>query len=286
MNGLPPLDVDRTDREAVLEVRAEVIARIRKSQSTPMEFFGDAIRRAIDEVLSLGAKRYSISQLDPPEQAYIGMRVEMLVRDALDVGKGLRADALIAGHEVDLKWSKTLAWMIGPENIGTVCLGLGMSNHGEEFSVGLFVPREGNVRRGKNRDSKVSLTAEYHRTGVDWLIQGAPMPPNFIESLEPSIRDAILTQPSAQRRLRRLAELVPETAIPRSAIVFVSLNKDDPLRRVRADSSHRIPPLGEMVCLSEKYGKKALRSLGVELPRNHFYFVNKSKLSRELREDT
>ena len=266
------------DANAIISVRSEIFARIRRAGVTPTEFFGDVIRRAIDEVLSLGAKRYSIKQLDPPEQAYIGMRVEMLVRDGLDVGKGIQADALIAGHEVDLKWSKTLGWMIGPENLGTVCLGLGMSGKDSAFSVGLFVPREAGVRKGKNRDKKISLTAKFRREGVSWLIENAPTPPNFIEKLDPALREEILTQPSAQQRLRKLAELVPETPIPRSAIVFVSLNKDDPLRRVRADKSRRTPPLGEMICLSEKYGKDALVRLGVDLPRNYFYFVNRAKI--------
>ena len=89
-----------------------------------------------------------------------------------------------------------------------------------------------------------------------------------------------LTQPSAQLRLRRFAELVPETPIPRSAIVFVSLNKDDALRRVRQDKHRKVPPLGEMVCLSEKYGGRILGELGVKLPKNHFYFIRKSKLRR------
>lgn len=280
MPGLSPTVAEGgADATAIAQVRAEILARIRKARLTPIEFFGDVIRRAIDEVLSLGAKRYSINQLDPPEQAYIGMRVEMLVRDGLDFGKGIQADALIAGYEVDLKWSKTLAWMIGPENIGTVCLGLGMSGKNSEFSVGLFVPREAAVRKGVNRDKKISLTAKFRKEGVNWLIRNAPTPPNFVERLDPAIREEILTQPSAQLRLKKFAELVRETPIPRSAIVFVSLNKDDALRRVREDRSRKTPPLGEMICLSEKYGKKALARLGVELPKNHFYFVNRSKVS-------
>lgn len=267
-----------SDKRAVADVHSEVLGRIRKAGVTPVEFFGDVIRRAIDEVLSLGSKRFSIKQLDPPEQAYIGMRVEMLVRDGLDVGKGITADAFIAGHEVDVKWSRSLGWMIGPENLGTVCLGLGTSGPNALFSVGIFVPRAEGLRKGQNRDKKYSLTAQFLRGGVDWLIQGAPTPPNFIEALDSDLRDEILRQPSAQRRLRRLAELVPETPIPRSAIVFVSLNKDDPLRRVRADKSRRVAPLGEMVCLSEKYGRSSLHALGVDLPKNHFYFVHRDRI--------
>jgi len=271
---------DHQDFQAIAEVRGDVNLRLRKLGTTCEEFFGSVIRRAIDEVLSLGEKRVSIDQLDSPEKTYIGTRVEMLVRDALDVGRGAKADAQIAGHEVDIKWSKTLAWMIGPENLGTVCLGIGTNDSGTLFSVGLFVPHEDLVRPGRNRDMKLSLSAKFYRERVDWLVIRYPTPPNFFAALNAEVRDDILCQPSAQRRLRRLAELVPNVPIPRSAIEFASLNKDDPLRRVRKDTSRKIPPLGDMVCLSERYGKETLNELGVSLPRGHFYFIHKSQLNK------
>ena len=128
------------DQRAIVAVRAEILSRIPKG-TTVGDFFTDLVRRAIDEVLTVSPKRFAISHLDAPEQTYIGTRSEILVRDALDVGVGLRADALIAGYEVDLKWSKRLNWMIGPENLGTVCLGIGTDSAQGLVSVGLFVPR-------------------------------------------------------------------------------------------------------------------------------------------------
>ncbi len=269
------------DFQAIAEVRGDIDSRLRKQRTTREDFFGSVIRRAIDEVLSLGEKRISIDQLDSPEKTYIGTRIEMLVRDALDVGRGAKADAQIAGHEVDIKWSKSLAWMIGPENLGTVCLGIGTNDDGTLFSVGLFVPHHDLVRPGRNRDMKLSLSAKFYRERVEWLVMRHPTPPNFFAALNAEVRDDILTQPSAQRRIRRLAELVPNVPIPRSAIEFASLNKDDPLRRVRKDSSRKLPPLGDMVCLSERYGKKTLNRLGVSLPPGHFYFIHKSQLMKQ-----
>ncbi|MCO4098991.1 NaeI family type II restriction endonuclease [Gemmatimonas sp.] len=269
---------DSDDFRAIVEVRNEIDARLRKQSTTREAFFGGLIRRAIDEVLSLGEKRFSIEQLESPEKTYVGTRVEMLVRDELDVGRGSRADAQIAGHEVDIKWSKSLSWMIGPENLGTVCLGIGTDKSGELFSVGLFVPHRDLVRPGSNRDQKLSLSTSFYRERVEWIAQRLPTPPNFFAALDAEVREDILSQSSAQSRLRRLAELVPNVPIPRSAIEFASLNKDDPLRRVRKDAARRTPPLGDMVCLSERYGKEALEKLGVTLPPGHFYFVHKSRI--------
>jgi hypothetical protein len=267
-----------TDEDAkILAVRAEILLRIARARVTPAEFFGGLIRRATDEVLTLNKKRWSTSQLESPEKTYIGTRVEILAREALDVGAGKRADTVIAGQEVDLKWSKSLVWMIGPENLGTVCLGIGTTKDEREFSVGLFVPRA-DLLGSQNRDKKYSANVEFRASHVTWLVEHAPLPPNFIATLPATIRDAILSQGSAQQRMRKLAELVPETPIPRSAIVFVSLNKDDPLRRTRSDAARSTPPLGDMVCLSERYGKSKLEMLGVTLPKNHFFFVHRDKV--------
>lgn len=278
LSAMDASERDRQDAATVVDIREEIDARLRRFKTSREQFFGMIIRRAIDEVLSLGEKRFSIEQLDSPEKTYIGTRIEMLVRDALDVGRGSRADASIAGHEVDIKWSKSLSWMIGPENLGVACLGIGTNQDGTLFSVGIFVPHADLVRPGKNRDKKLSLSAKFYTTRVEWLVVRAPTPPNFFEALPTEVRDEILSQPSAQRRLRRLAELVPEVAVPRSAIEFASLNKDDPLRRVRKDAARTSPPLGDMVCLSQRYGKRLLARLGIVLPAGHFYFVHRSKI--------
>jgi len=273
---LSPRDLD--DFAKLDLVRKELEKRVKAKQTSIEEFFGSVIRTAIDEVLSLGAKRYSMDQLDSPEKTYVGTRVEILVRDQLDLGRGSRADALIAGEEVDIKWSKSLSWMIGPENLGTVCLGIGTEPNESSFSVGIFVPHKDLIRKGENRDRKLSLSSSFYNNRVVWLVMRGKLPPNFFASLPPDMRDDIWSQPSAQMRLRRLAELVQETPVPRSAIVLASLGKDDPLRRVRADASRKEPPLGSMVCLSEKYDKKVLSALGVTLPRGHFYFVDQERI--------
>lgn len=273
------LPAGRTAQEdaAISDVRAEILSRIARAKVTPAEFFGGLIRRATDEVLTLNKKRSSTSQLESPEKTYIGTRVEILTREALDVGAGKRADTVIAGHEVDLKWSKSSVWMIGPENLGTVCLGIGTTRDEREFSVGLFVPRA-DLLGSQNRDKKYSTNVAFRASHLTWLVECAPLPPHFIATLPEAVRDEILSQGSAQQRMRKFAELVPETPIPRSAIVFVSLNKDDPLRRIRRDAALATPPLGEMLCLSAKYRKAELKRLGVTLPKNHFYFVHRDKV--------
>lgn len=271
MPGLPDVtNLNQPDAAAIEEVRAEILRRIPR-RVTPEAFFTGLVRRAIDEILTLSPRRFRQDDLDAPEQTYIGTRSEILIREALDVGIGTRADTIIAGHEVDLKWSKSLNWMIGPENLGTICLGVGTDKN-QELSVGLFVPYADRLG-AQNRDKKYGAGATFRAKYVRWLVQQTPLPKNFIESLPDAMREQIMAGSSAQDRMRRLAELLPRVPIPRSALRFVSMNKDDFMRRIRRDTSRSMPPLGEMVCLSWKYSRDVARRLGIELGKDEFVFV-------------
>ncbi len=270
--------VSAEDRNVIFAVEREILARL-PTGSTPAEYFGELARRAIDEVLSLGAKRHSVDQLSAPEQTYIGTRLEILVRDSLDFAPGKRADARVAEHEVDIKWSKSMSWMIGPENLDTVCLGIGLDRKLANLSVGLFIPRLHDFGSSRNRDRKLTVSPAYRASQVRWLVLNASLPSNFIADLDSEIRAEIMAGESAQDRIRRLAEMVPYEPVPRSAIRYVSLNKDDFMRRTREDRSRSEPPLGDMVCLSEKYKKKLLLKLGLPVRRGHVVFVRRKDVS-------
>lgn len=277
MAGLLELaERDQRDAQAIETVKAEILRRIPRGIG-PAEFFTKLVRRAIDEILTLSPLRYNPSELDAPEQTYIGTRSEILIREALDVGVGARADTIIAGHEVDLKWSKSLSWMIGPENLGVICLGIG-TNRDDDLSAGLFVPYAERLG-AQNRDRKYRAGSEFRASYVQWLVDRVPLPKNFIATLPAKTREEIMSGASAQERMRRLAELVPMVPIPRSALRFVSMNKDDFMRRVRRDSSRSAPPLGDMVCLSWKYKRELARRLGVELKTDEVVFVRDADAS-------
>lgn len=272
-----PLPVSAEDRNQIFAVQREILKRLPR-RTTPDEFFGELARQAIDEVLSLGKKRHSVAQLEAPEQTYIGTRLEILVRDALDFAPGKRADASIAGIETDIKWSKSQDWMIGPENLDTVCLGIGSNRVLETVSVGLFIPHRQQFGGATNRDQKFTAGGPYRRAYVTWVVRDAELPSNFIEQLSEADRDRIMSGASAQERVRLLAECVPNQPVPRSAIRYVTLNKDDFMRRTREDKTRKSSPLGDMVCLSAKYKKKELERLDIHVPPGHFVFVPRAVL--------
>jgi hypothetical protein len=270
-----------TALEAVFRAISGYVLAERRS---PAAFWGELVRRALDEVIDgPRTSRWSLDQLSTTEQTYVGTKAEILVRSALDLEPGSETDVSVEGEDVDIKWSKTLEWQIGPENVGKICLGLGLSSKGRRFSVGLFRASRDNLRRGQNRDRKTSLTAEAFRTQVIWLVRDADLPRNFVEELAPGVRKRILAGKSAQERIRLLAELAPGVPIPRVAFETVARDKRDPMRRLRRDAS-RSSPLGEMVLLSTKYGKRDLAALGFAgLPDDHWVAVRASDLARTTR---
>lgn len=250
------------------------------------EFFANVIRQALDEVID-GPRtgRWTIDQLSKTEKTYIGTKVEIIVRAALDVPCGSVSDCLINGIETDIKWSMhEAAWMIGPENVGEVCIGIGTNSDQTTLSVGIFIPTKERLRKGVNRDAKLSLSAA-GREHVLWLVDREPLAKNFIAGLDEQTRAHIFAGGSAQERIRRLAETCHLILIPRQAFQTVAMRPDgDPLRRLRKDRYNAVG-LGEVRLLSTKQqGILVRRILGLdvhaELPKDHWLSVSEETYLR------
>jgi hypothetical protein len=262
-----------TDR-ALARVLAAIEGGCRELKRSPSSVFGGLIRQAIDEVVD-GPRtgRYSLDQVSKTEKTYVGTKVEIIVRAAFGFEPGKRADVEIAGTDVDIKWSQTLAWMIGPENVDGICLGLGLHRGGKRFSVGAFRATRDLCRKGQNRDAKLSLSAESLKSRVTWIVRDSELPPNFIAEMPARIRAQIFKLKSAQDRVKALATLMPRVPIPRRAFETVAQGRFDPMRRLRRDK-YRTDPLGGMVLLSTKYGRSELIRLGFkDLPKDHWVAV-------------
>lgn len=262
----------------------EVVAALRRlctgARRKPEVLFGAIIRQALDEVID-GPRtgRWSLEQLSKVEKTYVGTKVEILLRSLLALDDGATADVQVAGHDVDIKWSQSLDWMIAPENVGKLCLGLGLDRDDDLFSVGVFRPTKETLREGANRDAKQSLSAAGRNT-VMWLVSEAKLPVNFVEKLADDIRTKVFAEKSAQARVRKLAELCPMVPIPRAAFMTVARDKADPMRRLREDALNS-DGLGEMKVLSTKYGRKQLERLGFsDLPKDHWVAVPKNLLEQ------
>jgi hypothetical protein len=212
--------------------------------------FSRAIRQAIDEVID-GARtgRYRYEELESQEKAYIGTRIEIVVRTTFELEREGKLDTVIAGSAVDFKWSARKAWMIPREAVGELCLLLCGDEVGGTFSVGLVRCTEDRLNRGSNQDQKKTLS-KHGREEIFWFVKDGPLSAGFLSSLDSATRDAILSQRSGQARVREFFSRVTRRAVPREVIPTLAV-QEDPMRRIRQDRDGQ--SLGGMKVLSGHY---------------------------------
>ena len=257
--------------------------------------FGGAIRQAVDEVLD-GPRtgRCRFDQLEKTEKTYIGTRLEILLRTALDLDRGHRLDLEVDGVEVDVKWAMKSRWQIPREAIGQLCLCIGGLQKMSRFQVGLIRCGDHCLTAKGNQDRKRTIRAGA-RSSMRMLVDDEPLPANFLADLDPNVLEEVMKEASIQKRVSRLFKELPYEAIPRSAIQTVARTTGDPMRRVRADRAAH-DSLGGMKILSASYSNKAIEALGrrplgpkefMSIPKDDLTAmpaVAKETLPRQLRE--
>jgi hypothetical protein len=168
-----------------------------REQPRYAERLGWCVRTSIDEVIDTARTgRYSIDQLNSQEKAYIGTKVETVIRGEFDLAypgpKG--KDYLVAGYEVDCKWSIHWGgWEIPTEQRGHLCLLVHANDNKHDLAVGLMRTLPEYINPGKNKDSKSSIKAAARDAHARWLIpRGPDLPTNFLLHLPRADRTAIL----------------------------------------------------------------------------------------------
>jgi len=211
---------------------------------------GSALRTALDEVID-GPRtgRFKVDQLEKTEKTYIGTKVEIVLRAVLKLDRGNVLDNLIAGHEVDTKFTIKRDWMIPSEAVGHICMLVRADDKSGAFEVGLIRATPEVLRAGLNRDSKHSISAD-GRSKIRWLAQGT-MPPNLMLGLTDEIRTHILSQPSGRQRMRALLMNVTGKLISREVLEQVAQQRD-PMRRGR-EMKKELAALGyQILCATYK----------------------------------
>lgn len=273
-----PIDASG-ETDALNHIAAFVQAQASAAGLSVTEFFAKHTRQALDEVID-GPRtgRWTIRQLSKTEKTYVGTKVEILVRAALGVACGTRSDCLIDGIETDIKWSMHHAgWMIGPENVGEVCLGICTNSDQTTFSVGVFLPYKERLRQGANRDAKLSLSAAA-REHIVWVVERERFPQNFLAGLDEETRHHIFAGDTSQERVRRLAAALPLRLIPRQAFQTVAMRPEgDPIRRLRQDRYNVVGLEGFHLLSTKQKGTEVRQILGLEantsLPKDHWLSV-------------
>jgi hypothetical protein len=206
------------------------------------EKFAEAIpallRQAIDEVVDTArSKRFTLAEIEKTEKTYLGTKVEILLRNELDAGRGAHMDLIIDGVEVDVKNTIGSTWTIPNEAVGHVCILISTNETKSLCSFGLIVVRPEILNLGRNRDGKTTIK-KADLVNAHWMLQNAPYPPNFWLKLDPEVRQAIVTPRGGTDRVAMLFRLCQRIPISRKIVVALA-QQDDPMKRLRKNGGAR-----------------------------------------------
>ena len=267
---LPFPSTDEADSEL------ELVAFWFTAQASLREKFGTAIRTSLDETIDTArTSRWDLDQCNDQEKAYVGVKVEHVIRGTWLLDNGTRGmDYSIAGIDVDCKWSKNFGgWQIPREAVGHLCLLAWADDQTCELAVGII--RIGDeLLVGGNRDGKRSIQRPGGLRRVRWLVPRGPgLPKNFLLHLRASDREAILKHRGGDARARELFTRCEGTIIHRHTIESIGQQVDES-RRFRGETRARMKAAGFEV-LNGHWLKDKARAieLGGPVPLNSSQWV-------------
>ena len=235
------------------------------------------VRQALDEVIATGrTRRWNLDQCNNQEKAYVGVNLENILRDALELppGRPLKPDFEIAGVDVDCKWTRNWGgWQIPNEALDEVCLLVYGDDLEDEIAIGLIRIRD-DLLVGGNRDQKRTIQRPAGLDEVRWLTpQGAGLPENFLMNLRKEDRDAILAPKGGDARARELFKRCEGLVIHRHTIESIGQQLDD-ARRFRGETRAALLDEGFEVFNGHwKAHKSRAEALGGPVPQGSAQWV-------------
>ena len=211
-------------------------------------------RSAIDEVIDTARTgRFFFGELEKTEKTYLGTKFENLLRDWLQVPRGIALDLLIGEREVDVKSTTGggSGWMIPQEALDHFCILLRVNESLAKCAVGLVRARPAYLRSGQNRDTKTSFSAA-GTANIWWLVSDFDYTPNFFSLIDTELRVRIMTSGKGSRRLAALFENCLGMPVSRVQVAAIAA-QDDFMKRIRRNGGARdiLAPKGIAILYSE-----------------------------------
>lgn len=226
------------------------------------------IRRTFDQLYD-GRRtgRYRWNQLHKTEKTHCGTLLEINLQREFAFEDGEALDYLIAGHEVDCKYSQSLGgWMIPQEAMGHLCLLVTADDQAASWSCGLIRISDAVLSQGQNRDTKRSLSAD-GREQISWLFQDADLPPNVLLQLPRSDVEALMALTHGTQRINQLFRLGQGRRITGSVIETVGQQEDSKRRVRRGDARSRLQAEGLIILGDYSADQEIARQLSLPVPQ-------------------
>jgi len=270
-SGYRPLEIGHQDYPDLSALETELLNAVGGKEIFEEKLRG-FFRSAIDEVIDTArTNRFFLHDLEKTEKTYLGTKFEILLRDWLQVPKGVLLDLQIGGREVDVK-STTLGgygWMIPPEAINQLCILLRVNEKSAKCAIGLVRARPEYLRDSVNRDKKTGISKS-GRDHIWWLVLDFEYTPNFWTQISDDLRIEIMNSGKGTKKLAALFENCIGTPVSRVLVAAVAA-QDDYMKRLRRNGGARdiLAAKGIAVLYSET-DRTLMRELGLTFGYREF----------------
>jgi hypothetical protein len=201
----------------------------------------DTITQAIDATRT---GRTDFYHLSPEEKKHLGSLIEARIRDLLGVPRGTR-DLSILGEEIDVKNTISSTWMVPRETYeiqpgqqpGLLLLSQYDPNS-RVCSLGLILARQKYLTSGRNRDGKLSVSAN-GRKQIWWMVHRAPLPPDIWARIDIASYRRLRQVRGGTNRAAEFFELHLGIPIERSIVQSLLFDQKDYMKRLRSNGGAR-----------------------------------------------
>jgi hypothetical protein len=212
--------------------------------------------------------RYRWDQLYKTEKTHFGTLVEINLQREFGFADGASMDFAVCGIDVDCKYAQSLGeWMIPPEAMGHIILGLWASDDLGRWSLGLIRVTEQVLSPSQgNRDRKRRLSASGKRT-VDWIFSDQPLPENALLKIPPADVSRIFEPSHGTKRVDMLFRLAQRRLVSRTVVATVA-QQEDYMKRIRGNGGSRSSLRPEGVVIFGQYDshRRVAETLGLPVP--------------------
>jgi hypothetical protein len=228
------------------------------------------LRRTYDMLLDgQHTGRYRWDQLYKTEKTHFGTLVEINLQREFKFDDGTTMDFAIRGIDVDCKYSQDRAeWMIPPEAVGQVILGLWASDDQGKWSLGVVRADDQLLTSSRgNRDLKRRLSA-VGKAAVTWLFHDRELPENALLRITPANVERIFNcSKFGTKRVDMLFRLAQQRVISRTVVATVA-QQEDYMKRVRGNGGSRssLRPEGIVIIGHYEGHRRIASALGVPTP--------------------
>lgn len=244
---------------------ADMIITRAGGQKQLEEDFPVFVREVIDSIIDpVRTGRTKFEELVNVEKTFIGLRLEHVLRDMIDVPSGLR-DLVIDGMDVDVKNTVRDNWTIPPETYWDEepCI-LIRSNEAElRCWLGVIFAREVYLNTGKNRDGKRSLSKQ-GKTNILWILDGLPYPASHWTGINTErFRELRRDIKGGTKRACAFFRAHLGLKVHRSVVQALLHDQQDYMKRLRGNGGARDHLAGEGIALlSGVYDAPLAQQLG------------------------